>query len=90
MVTPPLPDVQHVSFCLLYNVILESHSVQNPPGGSISSLRSNGICHDKRTISQLSLIFNLRPSQRGTFSWVEPGNKPCSTQHSASGEARTT
>ena len=39
MVTPPLPDGQHVSFCFLYNIVLENQSVQNSPWGrgSISS-----------------------------------------------------
>ena len=33
-----------MSFCFLYNVVLENHSVQNSPwggGGSIASSRSN-------------------------------------------------
>ena len=42
--TLPLSEGLHLLFCVLYNVVLENHSVQNSPwggGGSIASSRPN-------------------------------------------------
>ena len=33
VVTPQLPEGLHVSFCFIYSVVSENHSVQNSPWG---------------------------------------------------------
>ena len=39
--TLPLSEGLHLLFCVLYNVILENHSVQNSPGGGGGSIASS-------------------------------------------------
>ena len=52
----PPSEGQHLLFCVLYNVVLENHSVQNPSWGrgSIASSRPNmlvTLCESRHVIS---------------------------------------
>ena len=60
-VMPPLPDGQHVSFCFLYNIVSENHSVQNSTLGGLGSISSSRsivytipkifqVCYPKHTL----------------------------------------